>query len=849
MTRMLCSLLMFGLISFNVTSCSLFNSSDESSAPAVILDEQAGTDNLLEPDAIDSELESLEQGQSFNEDSSTDFSEKSSDQVESLDSFNADELDGDVDSFAAETLSDPLDEDNFASEFQSAQLDTDFENTQEAVALSNTNESQVDPILATDELNEFSDYDADADQFVMDAQPVQEDPLQGDDFMSMDPQPTDSMSAVGMSASNQITNLGYKAFENGGTVVIDTASPAIYNVSTDKNLNQIVVLINDVQLPQRFKRPYITKDFKQDIATINAYQEAGSNSAKIVIQMKRPVEPIVQKEGNSILVMTTEGEGPMAVAGNQPKEESLSDLVSENQMDMSALATNANQAAPSLNVQSSVSQNLIKPNNSGNTGILTNSLMESPSSNSLDIGGSGYSGEKVSLEFADTDIRTIIEVIAEKSGVNLIMDNDVGGKTSVRLRNVPWDQALVVMLRSRSLGYVKQGNVLRIAKQETLSKEAAAVSAQIKSEKEAQLYSKGIKVKYIPVSYAKVESLATKLKEFISKEGKIAFDERTSSLVITDYPEYIDRVRELVKALDTPPMQVEIAAKLVEAREEFLREAGINWDTTGSPFSLGGSRTGQINSSLSGGRESSFSLDLSVGTFDIFGDLSASLGLFEQQNKVKVLSQPRIVTMNKTRASINQTTQIPVETIMPVAGPGALSIPNITYQDLVLSLDVTPQITFKGDVILEVELKREFPGSEAANGQVEINKRNAKTTIMVKNGKTAVIGGIYQLDDVDRDGGIPWLKDIPLVGYLFKQIETVKNKNELLLFLKPKILREVEGSIVGQSKNAPADSFDAFEELSIDEGSMGTEGETPSKSDSFGEEESFDDAAFESEVF
>lgn len=844
MTRMLCSLLLFVLISIQVTSCSLFNSSEEKSSSAEILEEGATTDTLLDPDAIDSELEDLAQSESFDDGSSTDFPEQSPSQFDSADSFSADEPSDDFDDFAAETVSDPMSEDNFAAEFEAAEFGGDFEDTQEGVAFSSTDESQVDPMLATDELNEFSDFDADADQFVMDAHPIQDD-----DFMSMEPQTTGAVSSAAMTADNQITNLGYKAYENGGTVVIDTASPAIYNVTTDKNLNQIVVQIDNVILPQRFKRPYITKDFKQDIATINAYQETGSNSAKVVIQMKRPVEPVVQKEGNSILVMTTVGDDPMAVAGNQVGEESLGDLVSNNQIDMSAVSTSSNQTATNLNTQSSVSQSVLNQGVSGSDGLMRNSLLESPSSNSLALGGSGYTGEKVSLEFTDTDIRTIIEVIAEKSGVNLIMDNDVGGKTSMRLRNVPWDQALVVMLRSQSLGYVKQGNVLRIAKQATLSKEAADVSAQIKNEKEAQLYSKGIKVKYIPVSYAKVESLAAKLKEFISKDGKIAFDERTSSLVITDYPEFIDRVRELVKALDTPPMQVEIAAKLVEAREEFMREAGINWDTTGSPFNAGSGRTGQINSSLSGGPDSSFSLDLSVGTFDIFGDLSASLGLFEQQSKVKVLSQPRIVTMNKTKASIKQTTQIPIQTIMPSLGVGAQPIPNITYQDLTLSLDVTPQITFKGDVILEVELQREFPGSAAENGQVEINTRSAQTTVMVKNGKTAVIGGIYQLDDIDRDSGIPWLKDIPLVGYLFKQIETVKNKNELLLFLKPKILKEAQGSVLGQSKVAPADSFDAFEELSIDEGSIEATGDSSSKSDSFGGEDSFDDAAFESEVF
>ena len=173
-----------------------------------------------------------------------------------------------------------------------------------------------------------------------------------------------------------------------------------------------------------------------------------------------------------------------------------------------------------------------------------------------EFGSEKFTGEKINLEFTNTDVRTIIEVIVERSGINLIMDEDVGGNTNVRLRDIPWDQALLVILRSKGLGYVRQGNILRVGRQETLSREAAALSDQIKNQKQAKLLSRGLKVKYIPVSYADVNQLAGKLKDFVSKEGKIAFDDRTSSLVVTDYDEYLERVMELVKALDTPPMQV-----------------------------------------------------------------------------------------------------------------------------------------------------------------------------------------------------------------------------------------------------------------------------------------------------
>jgi type IV pilus assembly protein PilQ len=794
MTRMLCSLICLVLFFGPLAGCTLFSSSDETTTSAEVLDESSLDQEFAAAEGLDDELQSL-----------------ASDEVMSDAGFDELPADDGLDDFSADTS---FVEDDFSDEFQAAELDQGFGKPDDMdLAFSETGDQSVDQSLATDELGFGDDFNDDTDDFMADTV-VDDDPLMQ---ASSSPDPSDL--AV---SSNQITNLAYKAFESGGTVVIDTTQPVEYNVINDNNLNQVIIQIDDVFLPQRFKRPYITKDFKQDIATINAYQEPGTNSARVVIQLKRPMEPVVEKEGNSILVMTSDA--GTSVVANNTQEESLDDLVSNNQMEVSTQS-----GAPAMTDGSET---------------VPDSLTQSKAADSLSLSSSQYTGEKISLEFFDTDVRAIIEVIAEKSGVNLIMDKDVEGTTSMRLRDVPWDQALVVLLRSQSLGYVKQGNVLRIAKQATLSQEAQAVSAQIKSEKEAQLYSSGIKVKYIPVSYAKVEDLAGKLKDFKSEEGKIASDERTSSLVITDYPEYIDRIRELVKALDTPPMQVEIAAKLIEAREEFTREAGINWDISGSAFNIGNGRSGTVNSAFAPGEVSNqFSLDLSVGTFDIFGDLSAALSIFEQQDKVKVLSQPRIVTMNKTKATISQTTQIPVETIMPMMGAGAIPIPMITFEDLTLSLDVTPQITFKGDVILEVELKREFPGQTAANGQVEINRRNAKTTIMVKNGKTAVIGGIYQLDDIDRDSGIPWLKDIPLVGYLFKRIELNKSKNELLLFLKPKILKEVESEpMLSKASSLPkADEVDNFDGLFIDEGSVDSLNDMPSSMDSFSDDISDDE--------
>lgn len=803
MTRMLCSLLVALACVLTLGSCSLFDS-DERVGPG---DPDTATSETGVLDAEDELLaESDNLAQSGSEEAASGESE-------------------------GESFSDSSDEDADESVAAAEEsLDEELSDSELDEKPSNTNASQVDQNLAENELDDLDEegdtaapgakvadadleddgnfLDADVkekDEFALDAEPPATETLTAPPGTSGSP--SDFVTAPVVSSSsynNEVTNLEYKAFENGGTVVIETASPASYQVNEDPNLNQVIISLDGVGLPERFKRPYITKDFRQDIATINGYTDEGTGAARFVIQLKRPIKPVIQKEGSSILVMT--GSGSPMVA--QSSEGSMDQLSAQNSLDVQAAGDSE------IRIEDQV-YSMNDPNNSS-----LKSAFGNVDKSGVQLNNGKFTGDKINVEYTDTDIRTIIDMIADRSGVNLIMDDEVEGRTSVRLRNVPWDQALLVTLRSKGLGYVKQGNVLRIAKQQTLSNEAQAISNQIKSEREAQLLSGGIKVKYIAVSYANVNELATKLKDFKSKEGQIAFDDRTSSLVITDYGEYIERIEELVKALDTAPMQVEIAAKLVEAREQFIREAGINWDIGGADMAMG-AQTGRIQSALGGGGANpaqGFTLDLTFGTFDILGDLSAALSLYENQNKIKVLSQPRIVTMNKIKASIEQTTQIPIETV--ITQPNQPPQITYTFQDLKLSLGVTPQITFKGDVILEVELRREFPGSEAKNGQRELNKRLAKTTVMVKNGLTAVIGGIYQMDDTDIDRGIPVLKDIPLIGYLFKQISVEKSKNELLLFLKPKVLKETEGTMV--STVAPAASFDPFEELSVDEGANKT---------------------------
>jgi|GEM_PF-986483 len=807
-TRMLFRSLMILIFSLGLVSCSLFG---------------PGEDEALTPDQLDSS--SISNADDLDGDEGIDGLENSDEVVSDEEAFgeDGDILDGE-DDFGEDVASDDDayedPESAMADEFNDLESDSDFTESDTVQAFNDTEDSgglEASADIVEDELGgEFDDgfgdqaageeslegetseeetFAEDAggeDEFAVSAEGVPQEPESAFD------EPDEGEVAIDASeapvASNEVVNLEYKSFENGGTVVIETASPVTYNVREEPDLNQVIVEVEGVNLPEKFKRPYITKDFKQDVATINAYQGGPGDTARFVIQMKRPLKPTVQQSENSILVMTSElppgGEDGMQIAtspggiGEAPTGDEA--FAGERQYDQ--LAQGSQGAGSEVGL----------PEDSNNLGAVT------------------YKGQKINLEVVDTDIREVVQIISEESGVNLIMDQDVKGQVSFRLRQVPWDQALMVVLKSQALGYKRQGNVLRIAKQETLSNEAQQISKQIENEKQARLLAGGLKVKYIPISYAKVDVLETKLKQFSSKDGKVTFDNRTSSVVVSDYEEYINRITKLAKAMDIPPMQVEIEAKIVEASEDFRRETGFNWGASGESFSIGGGQTGSVgvnSTPVTTTTNPGLSMDLEFGTFDIFGSLTASLSLFENQNKVKVLSAPKILAMNKVPAKVVQNTQIPIQQISQGAGG---NIQGITYQDLILSLVVTPQITFRGDVIMDVNVKREFASSPDETGNREINTREAESTVMVRNGHTAVIGGIYQNDSATGSRGVPILKDIPFLGALFRQSTTENTKNELLVFLKPRVLSvEAAGAL---AKGDPATDFQQLESLNVDEG-------------------------------
>lgn len=577
----------------------------------------------------------------------------------------------------------------------------------------------------------------------------------------------------------EISDIKYLANQAGGTVVVDTTGPVEYRTRQNESTNQFILELANAHLPKRLKRPYIMKEFEGEFAAINAYQSPSSTTARVVVQLRNPGKALVQQEGNSILILPPTVEN-LAIAADDAEEGEVGD---EDEMDESQEREDKD---PTYDVAAAERDE---------------KAMGARTLDEFFSGDNKFYGRRLSIQTKDADVRDALNFIAEYSGINMIISDDVGGTISLKLRDVPWDQALITIMRAKQLGYIRQGNVIRISTLGVLKSESDSARSILLSQKSLV----PTRVRVIQVSYANVDNLTKQLAPFLSEgRGRIGFDNRTSSLIVTDTDEVINRIVRLVKNLDIPPMQVMIEGKVVEATEEFQRSVGVNWQFDGENVNLspsGGANGGPLDlragltvSSISSDRlkGNPLAMSLQVGRLDVLGELGAILSLAESETMVKILSSPRIVTLNNETAQITQEGQILTNsTVVDQAGNKKSSVERTP---LTLSLNVTPQITAAGSVILDVKVKRQFAsGLDVVTEARAVNTREAQTKVLVDNGQTAVIGGVYQSDNSQGESGVPVLKDIPVLGWLFKSRAKDFQKNELLIFLTPRVINFGEG--------------------------------------------------------
>jgi len=453
--------------------------------------------------------------------------------------------------------------------------------------------------------------------------------------------------------------------------------------------------------------------------------------------------------------------------------------------------------------------------------------------------GPGYAGDKLSLNFQNIEVRALLQVIADFTNFNVVTSDTVTGNVTLRLKDVPWDQALDIIMQAKGLGLKKSGNVLWIAPKDEL-----AAKEKLDLESKAQIAQlEPVRTQAFQLNYTKAEEVAKGLtgqnagqggggggnnsnsgqnnSRILSPRGSVIYETRTNQLFISDIPSKLEEIQAMIAKIDIPVRQVLIEARIVEADDKFGRALGVklgasdsrgiqggipgynvggnNYVTVGGNYNGVGYQTKQYpvndyantqfinlpanvsSDSFGGANASTFALSLFSATANRF--LNLELSALEADGKGKIVSSPRVITADQVKALIEQGEELPYQV---ATASGATSI---QFKKAVLKLEVTPQITPEGNVILDVDVNKDSRGTLTPQGYA-INNKHVKTNVLVENGGTVVIGGIFTQEEREDVSKVPLLGDLPVLGHLFKNKSRTSSKTELLIFLTPKVVSE-----------------------------------------------------------
>lgn len=555
-----------------------------------------------------------------------------------------------------------------------------------------------------------------------------------------------------------------------------------YQVPEDK---QVIIDITDVSATERVMRAFDTSEFSGAVVFVSAYKKPGSqNDLRVAVQLRDNVRSYLKRLPNR-LVLEVENRFGVFTENSFKTEQSFKEKVAQVQK------------------SDEDTSKILIPKSDSISDILDNLTLS---------GRKKYIGKKITIDVKNVKVSDILRFISQVSGFNLILDNEIDllKPMILRMTNVPWDQALDTILGINRLVAKKNGEILMVS---TLEK----ATEDLKIESEAKKLAKEeepLVTKVFPISYAKTTDLSKILTEYSTlNRGKISIDERTNSLIVKDTVETIEKMRKIVEVLDTQTPQVLIEAKIIEVTEAYSKEIGLDqgfnfgYDPVGQIGSLAPSIVGDaIEPGTNAGPGFSFSsaptsgeggrslFGLNITRFGRLTNLNFSLQLMETESKGKIVASPKVITQNKTKAKL--TTKDTTSFIKSVVREGTTEV---TFEniDALLSLEVTPQVTNEGSISLEILLNKEQFGDVPAPGAPP-NKamRGIETNVLVDNGSTIALGGIYNYEKLENHSGVPFLKDIPLLGWLFRTpYNPATRKNEMIIFITPRIINQEEAGI------------------------------------------------------
>jgi len=543
---------------------------------------------------------------------------------------------------------------------------------------------------------------------------------------------------------NSISSLNFK--HKDGSLQIITYSSYSYDVSPSQDASFKLVLNKTTLLPALVKQ-YDLSNLNAGVSTVRAINDGKGNAVLAFNDLNNPSMSISRKGDETLISVRTS-------SANFSEKPTVSKAIAKN--------------AEEYSETDSKLQEL-------------NTLFPGMKEN--------YTGEKISIDLQDADIEHVLRLISEISGHNLILDDEITGKISLKLVDIPWDQALDLVLLQKNLGMVIKGNIMRIASASKLEAERAqlqkareaAVQAQISMQNLAPL-----KTDYVQINYNTAADFEGKVKTFLSEKGSVTSDSRTNMLIIKDNDERLKNIKNFIKKLDRPERQVMVEARLVYATDEFQRSLGVKWGTAYQPETASNMASEQWRGSASStglnmlNTVSGVTLGGTIGKYlgeDLF-TLDASLQLGEAKNLVKTISSPRVLTLNNNRAEIQQGTKLATATESESGGT------TTEYEEAVLKISVLPQITPDNKLILDLEISDDSPKSDGR----DIDTKKTKTKMMVNDRETIVIGGVQKTTDTTGISQVPGVGDVPGLGWLFKNKYKAKNKAELLIFIQTRIL-------------------------------------------------------------
>jgi type IV pilus assembly protein PilQ len=641
----------------------------------------------------------------------------------------------------------------------------------------------------------------------------------------------DSSSGVTTTPAIRLKTISSRVTSKGTSLVIEATEPVPY-VATRPD--PLTLLIDFRNVAADTVTSSVAADDKSAIASVvveNSDQgdgAAGPASPRVRIKLSEPVAYHARASRNTVVIDfdkadKTDKKGktqpyvlpPSTRSANaaDPSQDSLLSHVGSTAVDpIAALGLDAagaarpkNAAAPAVNGQASgrTGPALPAPPPAAQATQAPQSLQDQNLPGVPRGNERRFTGNPVSLDFQGADLRAVLRTFSEISGLNIVIDPAVTGSVDVALRDVPWDQALDIILRANKLGYLVDGTIVRIAPLTVLSDE----EAQRRKLTDEQALAGELRVLTKTLSYAKAEELTPLLtKSALSQRGTVNFDVRTNTLIITDLPDRLTTASDLISTLDRAQPQVEIEARIVQVNKNFERDLGVQWgfngrvdptlgNTTNLAFPNSGSITGTTTGSNGGAGNAkpaavnlgvpgaTSAVGLQLGSVNGAFNLDVAISALETTGNGRVLSTPRVSTQNNVEAEIKQGTQIPIQTV-------ANNTVTVQFKDAALVLKVTPQITASNTVIMKISLENgQADFTKAVNGIPPINTQSANTSVLVNDGQTTVIGGIYLSTEQYQQDRTPGLSTIPLLGWLFKRDKALDSSTELLIFITPRITK------------------------------------------------------------